>query len=525
MIEKKIITQQHKSWAFAEAYKLKQRFEKGECRNPYVLFETGYGPSGLPHIGTFGEVARTTMVMRALRCISDIPAKLICFSDDMDGLRKVPDNLPNPEMLANYLNMPLTSVPDPFATHPSYGAHMNGRLCAFLDNFGFEYEFKSATDCYKNGVFDAMLRRTCEKYEAIMKVMLPSLGEERQKTYSPFLPISPTTGKVLYVPMVAINADKGEITFEDAGELVTISVLAGACKLQWKPDFGMRWAALGVDFEMYGKDHLVNGKIYSAICRILGGNPPQQFNYELFLDEVGQKISKSKGNGISLEQWLTYAPEESLALYMWQNPTRAKRLHFDVIPKAVDEYLIYLHKYHTETDVIAQQDNPVWVINNGNVPSSVEGDISFSLLLNLAVACNPDEKGVLWGYINRYLPSVNAENNPFLDRLVGYAVKYYADFVTATAEFRQPNECERAALLELRASLAGELEHINDAETLQNELYRIGRERFGKERMREWFGAIYEVLLGQKQGPRLGSFIALYGCDNMVRLIDAKLKN
>jgi lysyl-tRNA synthetase class 1 len=514
----------HKSWAFAEAYKLKERFENGQCRNPYMLFETGYGPSGLPHIGTFGEVARTSMVMCALKTIAPhIPSKLICFSDDMDGLRKIPDNVPNPEMLADYLDKPLTAVPDPFGTHPSYGAHMNGRLCAFLDSFGFEYEFRSATDCYKSGAFDEMLLRACEKYDAIMKVMLPSLGEERQKTYSPFLPISPATGKVLYVPMIAVNADKGEITFEDEGKIVTISVCGGTCKLQWKPDFGMRWAGLGVDFEMYGKDHLVNGKIYSVICRILGGNPPQQFNYELFLDEAGQKISKSKGNGISLEQWLTYAPQESLALYMWQNPTRAKRLYFDVIPKAVDEYLVSLQKYHASQDEVERQDNPTFVIHNGDVPPAVEGDISYSLLLNLAVACNPDDKSVLWGYIKRYLPNVNAENNPFLDKLVGFAVRYYTDFVTAAAEFRAANELEKEALLELRDCLACTLGGVNDAEILQNELYRIGRERFGKERMREWFGAIYEVLLGQKQGPRLGSFIALYGCEGVVRLIDEKL--
>jgi lysyl-tRNA synthetase class 1 len=512
-----------KSWPFVEAYKLKERFEKGECRNPYVLFETGYGPSGLPHIGTFGEVARTSMVMQALRHISDIPCKLICFSDDMDGLRKIPDNIPNPAMLEAYLDKPLTQVPDPFGTHASYGAHMNAKLCEFLDRFGFEYEFYSASDCYKNGTFDAMLKQACHKYDAIMKVMLPTLGEERRATYSPFLPISPKTGKVLYVPMQNVDAQEGEISFYDDAELITLPVTGGNCKLQWKPDFGMRWAALGVDFEMYGKDHLVNGKIYSAICRILGGNPPQQFNYELFLDGQGQKISKSKGNGISLEQWLNYAPEESLALYMWQSPQKAKRLYFDVIPKAVDEYLIYLEKYHLEADEALRIDNPVWAIHLGDVPKPSNGGISFALLLNLALACNPEDAGVLWGFIKRYAPELTPENAPLLNKLVDYGLRYYQDFVVATKQFRAANEVEIAALKELKASLAGEFSGVIDSEVLQNELYRIGREHFGKENMRNWFAAIYEILLGQSQGPRIGSFIALYGTENMVKLIDEKM--
>jgi lysyl-tRNA synthetase, class I len=517
------MTEAQKTWPFIEAYKLKERFEKGECRNPYVLFETGYGPSGLPHIGTFGEVARTSMVMQALRHISDIDCKMICFSDDMDGLRKIPDNIPDSTNLEAFMDKPLTQVPDPFGTHESYGAHMNAKLCEFLDRFGFEYEFYSASTCYKNGMFDTILRLACIKYEAIMKVMLPTLGEERRATYSPFLPISPKSGRVLYVPMQNVDAELGEISFYDDDELVTIPVTGGNCKLQWKPDFGMRWAALGVDFEMYGKDHLVNGKIYSSICRILGGNPPQQFNYELFLDGLGQKISKSKGNGISLDEWLRYAPEESLALYMWQSPQKAKRLYFDVIPKAVDEYLVYLEKYHAETDSALRLDNPVWAIHNGDVPAISNGGISFALLINVAVACNSEDAEVLWGFIKRYSPDLTPQNASLLDKLVDYALRYYHDFVVANKQFRAASESEINALMELKVSLLGELAGVNDGETLQTELYRIGREHFGKERMREWFAAIYEILLGQSQGPRVGSFIALYGTENMVRLIEEKL--
>jgi lysyl-tRNA synthetase, class I len=513
-----------KSWIFQEALALKNRHEKGIARNPYVLFQTGYGPSGLPHIGTFGEVARTTMVRHAFHQLCpDVPTKLICFSDDMDGLRKVPDNIPNPEMVASHLNKPLTAVPDPFGTHASYGAHMNAKLCEFMDRFGFDYEFRSATDCYKNGLFDAMLQRALERYDAIMKIMLPTLGADRQATYSPFLPISPKTGEVLYVPIKRVDATAGAITFDDVdGEETTLPVTGGHCKLQWKPDFGMRWAAFGVDFEMYGKDHLVNGKIYSAICQVLGGTPPQQFNYELFLDKDGQKISKSKGNGISLEEWLAYAPQESLALYMYQAPQRAKRLYFDVIPKAVDEYITFVGKYHEATDAAARLENPVWAIHGGNVPQLGQADISFSLLLNLASACNPEDASVLWGFIRRYLPNASPATHPFLDRLVGYAVRYYHDFVAALKSFRAPDAKEQAALHELVGSLQGSLTGSHDAEALQTEIYRIGRDH-GFDPMRAWFSCLYETLLGQEQGPRMGSFIALYGTAETVRLIDAAL--
>ncbi|TAE81348.1 MAG: lysine--tRNA ligase [Alphaproteobacteria bacterium] len=511
---------QPKTWPFVEAAKLVERHRAGKCRNAQLIFSTGYGPSGLPHIGTFGEVARTTMVMHAFRQLSDVPIKLICFSDDMDGMRKIPDNIPNAERLSAYIDQPLTSVPDPFGTHASYGEHMNARLCHFLDQFGFEYEFYSATACYRSGLFNEMLMRVAQRYDAIMKIMLPTLGDERKQTYSPFLPISPTTGKILYVSMKHVDAVAGTITFEEEGRDVTIEVTNGTCKLQWKPDFGMRWAALGVDFEMYGKDHLVNGKIYSAICRVLGAEPPQQFNYELFLDKDGQKISKSKGNGLSLEEWLTYAPQESLSLYMYQSPSKAKRLHFDVIPKAVDEYMAYLRSYHATEDELARLDNPVWVIHGGDVPAYEDIGISFSLLLNLASACNPEDKGVLWGFISRMVKGVCAEDYPLLDRLTHYAVRYYHDVVKPAKHYRSVAEGrERDALDALAHMLEGELSGSVDAERLQEAIYAIGREYYGKEQMREWFACMYETLLGASQGPRMGSFIALYGTQETLQLI------
>jgi lysyl-tRNA synthetase class 1 len=486
-----------------------------------VLFETGYGPSGLPHIGTFGEVARTTMVRNAFKALSDIPTKLYSFSDDMDGLRKVPENIPNQDMVREHLGKPLTSVPDPFGTHESYGHHMNAKLRSFLDAFGFDYEFKSATECYKSGMFDATLLKALKHYDEIMNIMLPTLGEERQATYSPFLPICPKTGIVLMVPIVARDESAGTITYkDDNGKFVEVPVTGGHCKMQWKPDLGMRWAALDVDFEMYGKDHLPNGPIYSKICEIIGGKVPHQYFYELFLDEKGQKISKSKGNGITIDEWLTYAPTESLALYMYQSPRKAKKLYFDVIPRQVDDYLTYVNKYQQE-DEAKRYANPVWHIHNGNPPSKSLSEISFNLLLNLACACNPEDKSVLWGFISKYSPNSTPENSPFLDRLADYAVRYYNDFVKPTKNYRSPNEAEAVALKELIKALK-ELPQAATDEEIQNAVYAIGKNN--NFELKDFFKAMYEILLGQTQGPRLGSFIKLYGVEPSIQLIEEALK-
>ena len=510
-----------KSWPFAEARALLERVKDRPADQP-VIFETGYGPSGLPHLGTFQEVARTTMVMRAFEAISGRPTKLLCVSDDMDGMRKIPENLPNQEMLQAHLQKPLTVLPDPFGTHESFGAHMNAKLKSFLDHYGFDYEFLSATELYKNGTYDEKLKLVAERYDAIMKIMLPTLGEERQATYSPFLPISPTTGRVLYVPMKEVTATEGTVTFEDEdGTDVTVPVTGGHVKLQWKPDFGMRWAALGVDYEMYGKDHSANGKLYSAICRVLGGTPPEQFVYELYLDKDGQKISKSKGNGLSIEEWLSYGPRESLAYYIFQSPKKAKRLHFDVIPRATDDYLTWLKKYQ-EQDEAAQKDNPVWHIHSGNPPAPEVAEITFSLLLNLAAACNPENKDILWGFISKYAPEASPESCPMLDQLAGFAVQYYNDFVKPHKSYRAPNDAEHAALDELKKAIQGAPLDA-DAEMLQTEVFTVGKNH-NYENLREWFKTLYETLLGQEQGPRMGSFIALYGRQNMVTLIDKVLE-
>ena len=488
-----------------------------------VLLETGYGPSGLPHIGTFGEVSRTTMVRNAFRALTEdaLPTELWAVSDDMDGMRKVPDNIPDRDRLIPYLQKPLTDVPDPFGTHEGFAQHNNARLCGFLDSFGFDYQFRSATALYRSGVYDETLTRALEKYVAIMGVMLPTLGPDRRATYSPFLPVSPKTGRVLYVPMKAVDAKAGTITFDDEdGTETTMSVTGGQVKMQWKPDFGMRWAALGVDFEMYGKDHQTNGPIYSKICRILGAEPPLQFCYELFLDDKGEKISKSKGNGISVEEWLRYAPQESLSLYNFQKPRVAKKLYFDVIPRAVDEYLTFLENYPTE-EPLKKIDNPVWHIHDGAPPVETS-PVSFGLMLNLVSAANASSKEILWGFLSRYVAGATPQTAPLLDRLAGYALAYYEDFVKPNKTFRGPSEQERSALIDLRTRLEGLGPDCIDAERIQNEVFEAGKAH-GFEPLRAWFQALYEVLLGQSQGPRFGSFVAIFGIDKTIALINRAL--
>ena len=538
-----------KAWPFEEAAKVAARLDrsgKGEA-----LFETGYGPSGLPHIGTFGEVARTSWVRHAFGVLTGRPSRLIAFSDDMDGLRKVPDNVPNREMLAGYLGKPLTRIPDPFGTHDSFGAHNNARLRAFLDSFGFEYEFASSTDYYAAGRFDAALLRVLECYDQVMAVILPTLGPDRRATYSPILPIHPVTGVVMQVPMVARDASAGTVVWRDpdSGETFETSVKGGACKLQWKADWAMRWYALDVDYEMSGKDLIDSVRLSGRICRILGSTPPEGFTYELFLDEQAQKISKSKGNGLSVDEWLRYAPPESLGQFMYNQPQRARRLYFDVIPRAVDEYLANAARLVTQPEA-ERPANPAWHIHAGRLPNHSGSPVSFGMLLNLASVVNAETPAMLWGFIQRYSPGASPETMPFLDKLVDYAIVYYRDFVRPQKHFRHPTEVERAALADLAEALRGldvaavpgadsaevqsagadsaEVQSAGagasgvDAEAIQNIVYAVGN-RHPFPELRAWFGCLYQVLLGQQEGPRFGGFVALYGVAETIALIEAAL--
>ena len=520
-----------KAWPFEEARKLVERIKRRGKAPEYVLFETGYGPSGLPHIGTFGEVARTSMVRRAFETMTGLPTRLICFSDDMDGLRKIPDNIPNKEMVRPHLGKPLTVVPDPFEQYESFGHHNNAMLRRFLDQFGFQYEFVSSTDYYTLGKFDKALLRVLEVYDEIMAIMLPSLGDERKATYSPFLPIHPKTGIVMQVPMDEVKPKTGTVvwTCPDSGQKFESKVTGGDCKLQWKPDWGMRWHALGVDYEMAGKDLIDSVKLSSRICKALGTEPPEGFNYELFLDEKGQKISKSKGNGLTIDEWLRYASPESLSLYMYNRPREAKKLHFDVIPRAVDEYFSHLAG-------VAKQDekqllsNPVWHIHAGT-PPKVDMPVSFTLLLNVVSACNASDPQVLWGYLQRYAPGISPETHPVLNKLVGYAINYFHDFVKPAKTYRAADDVEQGALKALSDALA-KLPENASADDIQNALYDVGRSipRYQDFEAKNatpdrpgvslaWFNAIYQILLGEEKGPRFGPFVALYGVSETRALI------
>jgi lysyl-tRNA synthetase class 1 len=533
------------AWPFEEAKKLLARIARTGQKE--VLFETGYGPSGLPHIGTFGEVARTNMVRHAFRVLSEdrIATRLIAFSDDMDGLRKVPDNVPNPGMLAQHLGKPLTQIPDPFGKYQSFAHHNNAMLRQFLDGFGFDYEFASSTDYYTSGRFDQALLHMLAHFDEIQAVMLPSLREERAATYSPFLPIHPKTGVVMQVPIEACNVTAGTIVWRDpeTGEAFETLVTGGHCKLQWKPDWAMRWYALKIDYEMAGKDLIDSVRLSGDIVRAIGGTPPEGFNYELFLDEKGQKISKSKGNGIAVDQWLTYAGPESLALFMYQRPREAKKLMFDVIPRCVDEYLRFLASYPGQ-DWKARVGNPVWHMHDGAPPApeiladasgTTTTEISFALLLNLVAVANSESKDVLWGFLRRYAPHVGPQSHPNLDRLVGYALRYYRDFVRPAKNYRLADDVEGAALRALSDALA-DLPPGASAETIQTLLYDIARpiaryQDFGAKGAtpqrpgvsNAWFNTLYEILLGEQRGPRFGSFVALYGVGETRALIEKAL--
>jgi lysyl-tRNA synthetase, class I len=518
------LAEQSHAWPFEEARKIVARLKRRP--KDEVIFETGYGPSGLPHIGTFGEVARTSMVRHAFRVLTGdtVKTRLIAFSDDMDALRKVPDNVPNREMMAQHLGQPLTRVPDPFGTHDSFAAHNNARLRAFLDQFGFDYEFMSSTACYTSGRFDAALLKVLERFDEVMAIMLPSLRAERAQTYSPFLPISPATGAVLQVPVVEHDAKAGTITYDDPDS-------GGRCKLQWKPDWAMRWLALGVDYEMAGKDLIDSVKLSGEICRALGGAPPEGFNYELFLDENGQKISKSKGNGLTIDEWLRYASPESLSLFMYREPKAAKRLYFDVIPRHVDEYHQFLEGYERQGDK-ERLSNPVWHIHAG-APPKADNPVPFTMLLSLVTASNAENAETLWGFIGRYRPGVTKQTHPHLAALVDYAIHYFRDFVQPAKKFTEPSAAERAALIDLRDALS-QLPADAAAQTIQDVVYEVGRrEPFLDEKKKakdgkpgvslDWFNMLYQVLLGQEKGPRFGSFVAAYGLQNTIDMIDGAL--
>ena len=503
------------SWPFQEARlilkKIKKKPDKG-----YILFQSGYGASGLPHIGTFGEVSRTQMIMNAFGRISEIPTKLITFSDDYDALRKVPENLPNQKMLKENLGKPVSSIPDPFGKYETFAENVNNKLKSFLDSFGIKFELKSATELYKSGFFDDYLLKILKNYKKITEIVLPTIGPERRSTYSPILPISKKTGKVLQVPVKVEDEEKGEISFTDEdGENCKTNILKGNCKLQWKVDWAMRWDALDVDYELYGKDLVDSIRSTEEICRVLGKSPPLGFNYELFLDEKGEKISKKKGNGMSIEEWIKYGPSESLLLFMYYTPKKAKKLYYDVIPKHVDEYLRYLKQFDSQSD-FEKLNNPIIHIHSDKIPKA-EIDISFSLILNLVSACQSDDKNIVWKYIKEYMADVKPLDNPYTDKLVEFSIQYYKDFVEPNKKYKKPSEEEKKILEELIGILKNFKSEVS-SEEVQTKIYELGKKH--KYELKNWFLFLYEILLGQKNGPRLGTFILLLSIKETIKLIE-----
>ena len=509
------------SWPFVEIRKLLKDRKDIISKKNKISFQTGYGPSGLPHIGTFGEVARTSMMINALNHIKKINHELITFSDDMDGLRKVPENIPNDEILKKNLGKPLTAIPDPFKKFNSFGEHNNEQLKAFLNKFNFKYIFKSSTDNYKTGVFNNSLMRVLEKYDEIMNIILPTLREERRKTYSPFLPICKKTGKVLEIPIYSLDKKKGKVVFDNQGEKFETSILDGNCKLQWKVDWAMRWFTFDIDFEMYGKDLTESAILSNKICRTLGKKPPNGFAYELFLDEKGEKISKSKGNGISIEQWLRYASPESLSLYMYPNPKRAKKLYSEVVPKTVDDYLSNIEKYPSQ-EIKDKILNPVWHVHNGKPPQE-KIVMPFSMLLNLVGSSNADNRDILWKFINRFHKEINPKDYKILDNLTGYAINYFKDKVEPNKKFKKPDLKEKKALENLILNLES-IDKKLSPEEIQTKVYTVGKENGYEKNLRDWFKLIYEVVFGEVNGPRIGFFISFFGLNETIKLIKDRLK-
>jgi len=509
------------AWPFVEAKKILRDKKISIEKKGKITLQTGYGPSGLPHIGTFGEVARTSMIVNALNHLTDIPKEIITFSDDMDGLRKIPDNVPNQELLNQNLHKPLTSVPDPFKKYNSFGEHNNEMLKNFLNQFKFKYNFKSSTSLYKSGFFNSTLQTVFENYEGIMDIIIPTLGKERQKTYSPFLPICPETGVVLEIPVLEILKKKSKIIFDNNGKKLEVSILDGNCKLQWKVDWAMRWYALDIDFEMYGKDLIESAILSTKIIKLIGKNNPSGFAYELFLDEKGEKISKSKGNGITIDQWLKYASPESLSLFMYQNPKRAKKLYKEIVPKAVDEYLDFIEKGRTQNELQLLM-NPVWHVNNGKMPKE-KIIMSFSMLLNLVETSNADTKDLLWKFVKKHKKNISETEHPIFDNLITYAIKYFKDVIKQKKKYKKPNNKEKNAL----KALVNTLETCNDKmtpEDIQTKIYTVGKENGYKENLRDWFKLIYEVVFGDENGPRMGYFISFFGVNETKQLIEDKIK-
>jgi lysyl-tRNA synthetase class 1 len=513
------------SWPFKEAQTLQKRF-KAPPDKP-VTFETGFGPSGLPHIGTFAEVARTTWVQRAFEHLSGWETRLIAFSDDMDGLRKVPLNMPQPDMLAEHLGKPLCYIPDPFGQDESYSAHMNRKLQEFLDAYGFTYQFQSSQEAYERGDFDEGLAILLQKVEQVRAIILPTLGQDKRADWSPFFPICQKCGRIYSTRVIGYHPEDNTIDYvcdqpigsaAGCGDKNTISILGGQVKVGWKVDWALRWYAYDVGYEMYGKDLIDSARLSGQITRLMSKQPPNGFFYEMFLDEEGRKISKSVGKGLTVNGWVSYAPLESLLHYLFQNPRRAKRLFWDVVPKSVDDYLADLRQYPS-LDETKKPDQAIWHIFNlgRNVPAYDAG-INFSLVNNLVSALGTDQAELTYEYLKRYDPST-ANHEDMVRDLVQKSINYYRDFILPGKQYRLPTEAERQLLQAARDRLSNfESDDENDLQTIPFDIARENDIPPAKV-----FQAFYQVVLGQERGPRFGTFARLVGKEKLLLLLDKAL--
>ena len=516
----------YRSWPFKEAEKLCKRFQHPP-ESP-VRFETGFGPSGLPHIGTFAENARTTWVRHAFEFLTGWPTQLIAFSDDMDGLRKVPLNMPRQDMLANHLGKPLCHIPDPFETSDSYSGTMNTKLRSFLDGYQFDYTFQGSYEAYQRGDFNEGLEIILRNVDAVKSIILPTMSAEKGRDWSPFFPICGKCGKINSTRVtgydVANNAvgyvcDRQEDRAKGCGYQGTASIFNGHVKVGWKVDWALRWYAYDIAYEMYGKDLIESAKLSGRITRLMGKQPPTGLFCELFLDEDGRKISKSVGKGLTIDSWTMYAPLESLLYYIFQNPKQAKRLFWGIVPKSVDDYLLGLNNYHS-LDAQKKPDSPLWhLFNKGAGVPEFKTSINFSLVNNLVSAVGADDRELILEYLKRYDPGIEA-HRAVIEDLVNKAMNYYRDFIVPHKRYRMPTTQEKKMLMRLRDELAAY--EGDDEKEIQTLPFAVAREY--SEPPNNFFKLFYEVVFGQERGPRFGTFVRLVGKEKAISLLDEAAK-
>ena len=523
-------TQSFDLWPYEEARKLVDRAQGYQPGRP-VIFESGFGPSGLPHLGTMCEVLRPAYVRRALENVGDgRPARLIVFIDDIDGLRKVPESVPHRDEWKRYLGQPVARIPDPFGCCKSFADHMIDLLSKFLAPVEVDLELARASEMYASGRFDDALKLMLDKREDIIRVITPTLREENRAGWSPFMPICPACGQVNSTRVVAYHPDRAAVEFScerdfggahGCGHRAEQSVLGGNAKVGWKVDWALRWYVLKVDYELYGKDLIDSARLSGQILRLLGGKPPIGFPFEMFLDEEGHKISKSVGRGVTVDDWQRYAPIEVLKYFLLLSPRRARKLFIETIPQYVDEYLDALREYARADNVEARRNMALEFVLQSRSSRRFDSSLTYSMTMNLVAALGSSDRDLIWKYLTRYDPAIagDAETEALGRTLMDCALNYYADFIEPTKKRYAPNNSEREQLKKLIEFLEANPDAPGDE--IEKKIYDLGREYYPKPG--NIFPLLYRVLLGQDRGPRLGAFIRLATPARVVELLNASL--